>query len=145
MTVEEKRGAVRNYCACMGCNKRCVLIGGYWEHKTKGASKCLNIAFASEEELDRALKLIGDAFYGVGEVLPVRGAEGIKSAVEVIQLEVTDGSALQLAHAICKQCVQAQSHAEYALIYLDELTEHIDAYVRAERKALEYRKLAEEG
>lgn len=144
MTVEEKRGAVRNYCACMGCNKRCVLIGGYWEHKTKGASKCLNIAFASEEELDRALNLIGDAFYGAGEVLLVSEAEEIKSAAAVIQLEVGDGSVMSVANAICKHYVQ-YSDTEKGLINLDELTEHIDAYVRAERKALEYKKMDEEG
>lgn len=65
MTVEEKREEVRDYCASMGCDKLCVLIGGDWKNKVNGVSKCLNIAHASEEELDKALNLIGDAFYSV--------------------------------------------------------------------------------
>lgn len=144
MTVEEKRKAVQRYCAGKGAScEKCVLSGNDWTHKCKGIggiNDCLHIRAASEDELDRALELIGES----GAVLPVRQAEGIKSAVEVIQLEVGDGSALRVAHAICKECVQTSDNKETALIYLDELTEHIDAYVRAERKALEYKKLVEE-
>lgn len=56
MTVEEKREKVRNYCACMACDKECVLIRRDWENKANGV--CLNIAHASEEELNRAWALI---------------------------------------------------------------------------------------
>lgn len=80
-----------------------------------------------------------------GEVLPVRQAEGIKSAAAVIQLEVKDNSPMQIAYAIRNYIWEYYGKDyEIALIALDELTEHIDAYVRAERKALEYKKLAEE-
>lgn len=62
-----------------------------------------------------------------------------------IELEVLDDSCMSVAHAICKYYTKSNSVKENALIDLDEVAEHIDAYVRAERKALEYKKLAEEG
>lgn len=62
-----------------------------------------------------------------------------------IELEVLDNSCMSVALAICKYYTKNNSSKENALIDLDELTEHIDAYVRAERKALEYKRLAEEG
>lgn len=191
MTVEEKRDAVLEYCTKKDCSTNpCVLERDDWKNALKGATgrRCLNIARASEEELDRALALINEQtnakFIGceyckyvdrgeaeppclfckhnkefdsweymtapvlyepsTGEVLPVRQAEGLKSTAAVIQLEVGDGSVMQVANAICKYYVQC-SETEKGLIDLDELTEHIDAYVRAERKALEYKKLTEEG
>lgn len=67
-------------------------------------------------------------------------------AAAVIQLEVKDNSPMQIAYAIRNYIWEYyRDKYEIALIALDELTEHIDAYVRAERKALEYKKLAEEG
>ena len=62
-----------------------------------------------------------------------------------IELEVLDNSNLQVAHAICKRYVNNNSIIENALIDLEELTAHIEAYVSAEKKALEVeRKRAEE-
>lgn len=134
MTVKEKRVMVAGYCARLGmiCDG-CVLKGYKWRHCT--GQSCLDLDSADEEELDRALNLIGDAFYGVEA----------QTAGRVIQLEVADGSALQVAYAICKYYLKNNSYKETALIDLDELTEHIAAYVRAERKALEIKRLAEEG
>lgn len=54
------------------------------------------------------------------------------------QFQTLDGSCLSMAHAICKHYVDANGNdVERALIDLEELVEHIDAYVRAERKMLE--------
>lgn len=84
--------------------------------------------------------------YAACAVLPVREAEGLKSTAAVIQLEVKDNSPMQIAYAIRNYIWNYyEDKYEIALIALDELTEHIDAYVRAERKALEYKKLTEEG
>ncbi len=145
MTTEEKRKVLREYCRKTGDTAQlCVLKEKDWQHKCASCMgydcDCLYISAASEEELDMALELIEKS----GCVLPVREAEGIKSAEMVLLLEVGDGSAMRVAHAICKESVQTMGGKENALIYLDELTEHIDAYVRAERKALEYKKMAEE-
>jgi len=149
MTEAEKRKMVGNYCQLTKC-RDCVLKTGKWVHKTanNAGNDCIFISGADEKKLDKALDLINDAFFGVEaqnteKVLPVRVAEGLKSAAAVIQLEVGDGSVMSVANAICKHYVQ-YSDTEKGLIAMDELTEHIDAYVRAERKALEYKKLAEE-
>ena len=143
MTVEEKRQLLVKYCQERGnCEiNGCVLWTKDWEHVTRMG--CLIFKEANEAELDRALELIRQDGYGY--VLPVREAEGIKSAATVIQLEVTDSSPMQIAYAICNFFEESWDTEENALIQLDELTEHIDAYVRAERKALEYKKMAEEG
>ena len=145
MTVEEKRTKVWEHCRKTSCS-RCVLSrdGDFWGADTCHDSKCLSVAVACEENLDKALALI-DGNYAACAALPVREAEGTKSAARVIQLEVADGSALQVAYAICKYYLKNNSYKENALIDLGELTEHIDAYVRAERKTLEYKKPAEEG
>lgn len=134
MTVKEKRVMVAGYCARLGmiCDG-CVLKGYKWRHCT--GQSCLDLDSADEEELDRALNLIGDAFYGVEA----------QTAGTVIQLEAVSIAPMQIAYAICKFYEELYDTAESALIDLDELTEHIGARVRAYRKALEYKKLAEEG
>lgn len=66
-----------------------------------------------------------------------------KSEGEVIQLEVTDDSPMQIAYAICKFYTGDCYPKESALIMLDELTEHIDAHVRAGREVLKNKKLVE--
>ena len=86
----------------------------------------------------------------IGAVLPVaretEGASKNSKAATVIQLEVKDNSPMQLAYAIRNYIWEYYSPKyEIALIALDEFVEHIDAYVRAERKALEYKKMEEEG
>ena len=59
MTFEEKRTIVDNYCRITKCSK-CKLVGK-WDHLIPdGDTSCLDIGFASEEELDRALVLIGE-------------------------------------------------------------------------------------
>lgn len=91
--------------------------------------------------------------YAACAVLPVKKeTEGRGENMKVkenqlctIELEVLDNSCMSVAHAICKYYTKSNSVEENALIDLDEVAEHIDAYVRAERKALEYKKLAEEG
>ena len=139
MTVEEKKKMVNEYCAALGwiCDG-CSLKGYEWRH---GISiGCLDIDNADEEELDIALELIKK-----GEIWAAKIKE-LESTAAVIQLEVKDNSPMQLASAIRNYIWEYYSpDYEIALIALDELTEHIDAYVRAERKALEYKKLAEEG
>lgn len=77
--------------------------------------------------------------------VPETHTEVSKSPRGVIQLEVASITPMQTAYAICNFYEELYDTAESALIDLDELTEHIDAHVRAERKALEYKKLAEEG
>lgn len=62
----------------------------------------------------------------------------------VIQLNVSDESCMSVANAICNYCITRMGDIETALIFMDELTEHIDSYVRAERKWLEYQKRKEE-
>ena len=57
-----------------------------------------------------------------------------------IELEVLDNSCLQIAYALCKRSLKVNNSKECALIDLEELTEHINAFVRAERKELEFKK-----
>lgn len=61
-------------------------------------------------------------------------------AVATITLEVMDTSVLQMAHAVCKYYEKNNGIKENALIDLEELGEHINAYVKAEKKSLEVRK-----
>lgn len=51
-----------------------------------------------------------------------------------IELEVADSSAFQVSYAICKYYRKCNSEKELALIDLEELVEHINAYIEAERK-----------
>lgn len=62
----------------------------------------------------------------------------------VIQLNIGDESCMSVANAICKYERELIADIETTLIFLDELSEHIDAYIRAERRWLEYRKSKEE-
>lgn len=57
-----------------------------------------------------------------------------------IELDVLDSSCLQVAHAICKRSIKVNTIKEGALIDLEEIADHINAFVRAERKALELEK-----
>lgn len=145
MTVEEKEKMVDDYCGRTKC-EACVLRTGVWEHgeSNRTGIDCLNIDRANKEELDEALRLIKKEASDKGTAQVLAQIKELKSAAAVIQLEVGDCSVMSVANAICKHYVQ-YSDTEKGLIELDELTEHIDAYVRAERKALEYKKLAEEG
>lgn len=52
-----------------------------------------------------------------------------------VEFEVLDHSAFQLAYAICKYYMRCNSEKELALIDLEELVKHINAYVEAERLA----------
>lgn len=52
-----------------------------------------------------------------------------------IEFEVLDNSALQVAYAVCKYYLKNNSDKELALIDLDEVTKHINAFVEAERLA----------
>lgn len=62
----------------------------------------------------------------------------------VIQLNVGDGTAMALANTICNYERELIADIETTLIFLDELSEHIDSYVRAERKWLAYREKSKE-
>lgn len=63
----------------------------------------------------------------------------------VIQLQLPDESCMSLANAICKHCRGAMNDGQTALIYLEELVEHIDSHIRAERKWLEYYERSQKG
>ena len=142
MTVEEKKDIIRHYCGGRHCDG-CALENS---HITKGAVNCIIIGLASEEELDEALRLIKKEESDKGAAQVLTQIKELKSTATVIQLEVKDNSPMQIAYAIRNYIWEYYGKDyEIALIALDELTEHIDAYVRAERKALEYKKLAEEG
>lgn len=52
-----------------------------------------------------------------------------------VEFEVLDSSAMQMAYAICKYYLKCNSKKELALIDLEELVKHINAYVEAERLA----------
>lgn len=54
-----------------------------------------------------------------------------------IELELLDHSALQVAYGICKYFNSKNGIKELALIDLEEVAEHINAYVKAEKRALE--------
>lgn len=62
----------------------------------------------------------------------------------VIKLELDDESCMSVANAICNYCVNRMGDDETALIFMEELTEHIDSAVRAKKKWLEYQKSKEE-
>lgn len=51
-----------------------------------------------------------------------------------VEFELVDSSSFQLAYAICKYYRKCNSEKELALIDLEELVEHINAYIEAERK-----------
>lgn len=61
----------------------------------------------------------------------------------VIKLELDDESCMSVANAICNYCVNRMGDDETALIFMEELTEHIDSAVRAKKKWLEYQKSKE--
>lgn len=65
--------------------------------------------------------------------------------LSTIELEVLDTSCMSVALAICKYYTKNNSSKENALIDLEEVVEHIDAYIRAEDKLLKRKKLTEEG
>ena len=150
MTVEEKRKLVFDYCKKTNCSfAPCVLTKDDWTHKANslgGEKTCLSISCASERELDEALRLIKKEESEKGAALGEAQVKELERAAAVIQLEVKDNSPMQLASAIRDYIWEYYSpDYELALIAMDELTEHIEAYVRAERKALEYKKLTGEG
>lgn len=64
--------------------------------------------------------------------------------IKIIELEVLDGSALSMAHAIAIHYHKNNSIKENELIDLQEVAEHIESYVRAEYKAIEARRAADD-
>ena len=59
MTAFEKRMMLHSYCGKANCNESCKLVG-IWDHPcSMNDSECLQIDLASEEELNKALTLIG--------------------------------------------------------------------------------------
>lgn len=143
MTISDKKVILIDYCKKTDCGDCVLRTADCWRHYT--AFNCLEIDDASEEELDEALRLIKKEASDEGAALVEAQIKELESTAAVIQLEVKDHSPMQLAYAIRNHIWEYYGNQyEIALIALDELTEHIDAYVRAERKALEYKKLAEE-
>lgn len=53
-----------------------------------------------------------------------------------IELEVMDNSAIGIAHALIKYYIKCNAKIKNALIDLEEVSEHINAYVDAERKSM---------
>lgn len=53
-----------------------------------------------------------------------------------IELEVMDNSSIGVAHALIKYYFQCNAKKENALIDLEEVSDHINAYVDAERKSM---------
>ena len=148
MTVEEKRDAVLGYCTKKDCSSNpCVLERDDWKNTLKGAAgrRCLNIARASEEELDEALRLIKKEESKKGAALVEAQVKELKRTATTLELEILDNSPMQIAYAICEYFGGFYGLRENALIALEELTEHIDSYIRAWRHVLENEKLTEEG
>ena len=56
MKEENKRRFLEGYCSGTAC-RDCVLKHGGWENTTT-SQKCLNLAVATEEELNRAIAII---------------------------------------------------------------------------------------
>lgn len=54
-----------------------------------------------------------------------------------IELEVLDTSTLQVAHAIIKYYMRANQDRSLGLIDLEELCDHITAFIKADKRALE--------
>ena len=148
MTVEEKRKAVLEYCVKINCGTgSCVLESSDWKNVIRGLSngrQCLNIARASEEELDEALRLIKKEESEKGAALVKAQVKELKRKGTTIELETLDNSPMQIAYAICEYFNGFCGHKENALIALEELSEHIDSYIRAWRHVLENEKLTEE-
>lgn len=53
-----------------------------------------------------------------------------------IELEVMDNSSIGVAHSLIKHYLKCNAKRENALIDLEELSDHINAYVDAERKSM---------
>lgn len=53
-----------------------------------------------------------------------------------IEFEVIDNSAIGIAHALIKYYIKKNSKKENALIDLEEITDHINAYIDTERKTM---------
>ena len=81
MTVNEKRDLVNNYCEVTAC-LNCILKDKSWETPVEGYT-CLNIGHASEEELDRAIKLITGSS-------PENGGNNVDKTSVTISLERYD-------------------------------------------------------
>jgi len=151
MTISEKRNVAINYCMKTNCNiVPCALDKGDWKHEithvTHGGIKrgCLDLAAASVEELDEALRLIKQEESEKGAALVKAQVKELKRTRTTIELETLDNSPMQIAYAICEYFNGFYGHKENALIALEELSEHIDSYIRAWRHVLENEKLTEE-
>ena len=79
MTENEKRGLIANYCDCTPC-LNCVLKDVPWENST---GRCLCVLSATEEELDRAIKLITGSS-------PENGGNNVDKTSVTISLERYD-------------------------------------------------------
>lgn len=53
-----------------------------------------------------------------------------------IELEVMDNSSIGVAHALIKYYIKCNAKKENALIDLEEVSKHINAFVDAERKSM---------
>ena len=53
-----------------------------------------------------------------------------------IELEVMDNSAIGVAHSLIKYYLKCNAKKENALIDLEEVSDHINLYVDAERKSM---------
>lgn len=58
LTVNEKRNILKLYCSDTGCDRKCKLKNWKGEHYYTDETHCLQIAYATEKELDKALELI---------------------------------------------------------------------------------------
>ena len=57
MTLYDKRRCIVQYCSDTAC-KNCDLIGKNWKHRIPGKD-CINVVSATNEEIDRAIAIIG--------------------------------------------------------------------------------------
>lgn len=53
-----------------------------------------------------------------------------------IELEVMDNSAIGVAHSLIKYYLKCNAKKENALIDLEEVSDHINLYIDAERKSI---------
>lgn len=130
------------HATCVLC-KRSDGMGGTtsinWEPKDDVISKVESRFSPSIGGIPNAMREV----VGMGE-LDKEEPKVIDVSGMVIKLELDDESCMSVANAICNYCVNRMGDDETALIFMEELTEHIDSAVRAKKKWLEYQKSKEE-
>ena len=132
--------ALRKMCSTCGANAH-----------GKDCKNCLDHSNwkPKEDPMSKVENGFSPTIGGIPNVMrEVVGMDKLKTQQEesgtTIVLKIMDESAMALANTIRKYVSVKIDDIETALIYLDELSEHIDTYVRAERKWLEYQKRKEE-